>query len=167
MRFTLGTAACCLSAGAALLKAGDGGAAAFLAPLIPARAASSSPSAGAQAQTAWCGSRAHDVVAVGSSRMSTAARAAPAVSGEALGLQEQLRKLCADESEPDREARIEALAKVCASFAPKTYYTRYHICSLRMFHLINFRLEVESRVMYRRVTRLYCKDLRSRETIQH
>lgn len=34
------------------------------------------------------------------------------VSPLALGLQEKLRKLCADKSEPDREARIQQLAEV-------------------------------------------------------
>lgn len=36
------------------------------------------------------------------------------VSEEALELQKQLRKLCADESDKDgRQARIETLAEVC------------------------------------------------------
>lgn len=42
----------------------------------------------------------------------TPTKAPAPVSPVALGLQEQLRKLCADKSEPDREARIEELAKV-------------------------------------------------------
>lgn len=99
-----------------MLTVGVGGAAAFLTSSFAARA-SSSPWTGSRTQTAWRGgSRTSKVdVAVESSRVSTAAGTAPVVSEEALRLQEQLRKLCADKSEADRETRIEALAKVGVS----------------------------------------------------
>lgn len=47
--------------------------------------------------------------------MSASASGTPAtrpVSSAALGLQEELRRLCADKSEPDRETKIEQLANV-------------------------------------------------------
>ncbi|CAN0104171.1 unnamed protein product [Pylaiella littoralis] len=51
-------------------------------------------------------------------RAGGAPAAAPRVSLAALGLQEQLRKLCADKSEPDREIRIEEVAKELNSLNP-------------------------------------------------
>eukprot|EP00752_Nemacystus_decipiens_P007220 g6463.t1 len=43
--------------------------------------------------------------------MATTSKAPTPVSPAALDLQEKLRQLCADKSEPDREARIQQLAK--------------------------------------------------------
>lgn len=55
-------------------------------------------------------------------RAGGAPAAAPRVSLAALGLQEQLRKLCADKSEPDREIRIEEVAKVGAVYVAEPAY---------------------------------------------
>ncbi|CAM9748786.1 unnamed protein product [Ectocarpus sp. 4 AP-2014] len=53
-----------------------------------------------------------------SSRRGTAAEAALAVPEVALGLQDELRRLCATKSEPGREARIEEVAKELNALNP-------------------------------------------------
>ena len=100
-------------------------AAAFFAPLVPSTPMSRE-AAICTTQSNCCSLSTRALRQAPSSRPGTAAAAAEAAeaslgaSGQALDLQQELRQLCANKAEPDREARIEIMAQVlllcCCAF---------------------------------------------------
>lgn len=91
-------------------------AAAFFAPLAPSTLVGRTATVYTTQSTSFELSTRQALHPALSTRSGTAA--SPAATGshgaseEALGLQQKLRKLCANKAEPDREARIEKMAQV-------------------------------------------------------
>lgn len=100
-------------------------AAAFFAPLVPSTPIGGASPVYATQSKSFALSTREALRQAPSSRPGTAvaAAASPGASVEALGLQRELRKLCANKAEPDREARIEKMAQVCS-----TRYTSTGTC---------------------------------------